>query len=204
MRIFVNYRTGDGESTALAVARYLSERIGEDNVFYDTRSISPGALFDHELLRNVWRSDIMVAIIGPRWLDAGDADGRAIDKPEDWIRREIAEALSHQVRVVPFLIGDAPLPGVADLPSALADLTRCQYVKLDFRSPDAGLQRLGDVLDLPARARGDRPRSGRGQRGGIGSITATTVTAVTDTRGPVHIGDRTETARGGRADQDDT
>ncbi|HEY7592004.1 MAG TPA: toll/interleukin-1 receptor domain-containing protein [Actinophytocola sp.] len=189
----MNYRTGDGESAALAVSQFLAERLGTANVFHDSRTIRPGDLFDHELLRNVWRSDVLVAIVGPGWLNAGNKKGRAIDDEADWTRREIAEAFRHQVRVVPLLIDNAELPGVVDLPEALADLPRCQFVRLDFRSPDAGLNRLAQVLDVPDNP--ETPARGHGQRGGIGSITAKTVTAVTDARGPVHIGDSIELMR---------
>lgn len=196
MRVFVNYRTDDSGSTALLISRFLAERIGEQNVFLDTRSIPPGTPFDDELLRNVWRSDVLVAVVGEGWLGADSGNGRAIDDPQDWIRRELVEALTHQVRVVPLLVGDARFPTAAELPAPLADLVRRQYVKLDLRAPDAGLARLLEVLDVPDRAKRDEQASGRTQYGGIGSIKGTTVNAITDPRGPVHLGDWAERRRG--------
>src|SRR5262249_39448028 len=56
-----------------------------------------------------------------------------IDDPRDWIRREIAEALSGGLRVVPVLTGDAALPAEADLPSDIAGLSRRQYLPLRHR-----------------------------------------------------------------------
>lgn len=191
MRVFVNYRTGDGEGTALTVSEFLRGRLGGGNVFHDCRTIRPGDLFDRELLRNVWRSDVLIAILGPNWLNARNKNGRAIDDETDWTRREIVEAFRHQVRVVPLLIDKTELPDVADLPEALADLPRCHFVRLDFRNPDAALTRLAEILSLPE----STATSHRGQQGGIGNINAGTVTAVTDARGPVHVGDRFELVR---------
>jgi hypothetical protein len=73
-------------------------------------------------------------VIGPRWLTPTDATGqRRIDDPADWVRREIAEALSLGLRVIPVLTGDASLPAEADLPQDIAGLSRRQYVSLRRR-----------------------------------------------------------------------
>jgi hypothetical protein len=189
MRAFVNYRTKDEASTALLISRHLSERLGEQNVFLDTRSIEPGTLFDDALLRNVWRSDVMVSIMGTSWLDFSGPTGRAIDDPTDWIHRELFEALTHQVRVVPLLVGGARFPTVDELPERLADLVRHQFVILDLRTPEAGLARLDRALELPAADR-DQPRRGGSQSGGIGSVRGNHNISVTDPRGSLHIGDR--------------
>lgn len=45
---------------------------------------------------------------------------RRIDDPVDWVRREIAEALSPGLRGIPVLTGDASLPAEADLPQDIA------------------------------------------------------------------------------------
>ncbi|MFL6125885.1 toll/interleukin-1 receptor domain-containing protein [Actinophytocola sp.] len=202
MRIFVNYRTRDEAGAAQLVYRHLSERIGKRNVFLDAQSIEPGTLFDDELLKNVWRSDVMVSIIGERWLDFRQpAGGRAIDDPRDWIHKEILEALTHRVRVVPLLVGAARLPGKDDLPPPLRDLVRHQYVAMDPRMPEAAFARLDEVLDLPSPAQhGDEgePRARARQSGGIGVAKGHDNINVTDARGPVHIGDRIDRRKGKR------
>ncbi|HEX6353880.1 toll/interleukin-1 receptor domain-containing protein [Actinophytocola sp.] len=190
MKIFVNYRTKDEGTTALLVSRYLSERIGEPNVFLDTRSIEPGTLFDDELLKNVWRSDVMVSIMGVNWLDFPGRAGRALDDPDDWIHRELYEALTHQVRVVPLLVGAARFPTVDELPERLVALARHQFVILDLRQPEAGFARLDRVLELPDADDRDEPRRSSNQSGGIGSVRGNHNISVTDPRGSLHIGDR--------------
>lgn len=187
VRVFLNYRTDDEGSTALAVSRYLCERIGEPNVFLDKRSIDPGTLFDDAILRNLWRSDVLVAIMGRDWLGfPGRAGGRAIDDPEDWVRRELVEALTHQVRIVPFLVGGAPRLVSDDLPPELVDLVRYQDVRFELRTPEAAFARLDRILGLPD---ADEPARGRGRSGGIGSVRGNRNISITDPRGAVTIGD---------------
>jgi hypothetical protein len=175
----------------LLVSRHLIERIGDQNVFLDHKSIEPGTLFDDALLRNVWRSDLMVSIIGERWLDfPGRQGGRAIDDPDDWIHKEIAEALIHQVRVVPLLVGQAQLPHADELPPPLKDLVRHQYVALYHRMEDAAFTQLDKVLDLPFSEADDEPSPRGTQSGGIGVVGGHHNISVTDAQGSVHIGDR--------------
>ena len=122
--------------------------------------------------------------------------GRAIDDPGDWIHRELYEALTHQVRVVPLLVGTARFPTKAELPERLVELARRQYVILDLRVPEAGFARLDKVLDLPPADREERERAGGKQSGGIGSVRGNNNISVTDPRGPLHIGDRFIRPRG--------
>jgi TIR domain len=187
MRAFVNYRTKDEGSTALLISRYLSERIGEQNVFLDKKSIDPGTLFDDELLRSVWRSDVLVSIMGVDWLDFQGPNGRAIDDPEDWVHKELYEALTHQVLVVPLLVDGAEFPKKHRLPERLAELARRQYVIFDLRLPEAGFARLDRVLDLPD---ADEPPKTAGQSGGIGSVRGNGNINVTDPRGSMYFGDQ--------------
>ncbi|MGH3792738.1 MAG: hypothetical protein ACRDQ9_18475 [Pseudonocardiaceae bacterium] len=47
-----------------------------------------------ELLGRVRTAPVLLAVVGPRWLTATDPTGRRrIDDPDDWVRRELAEAL---------------------------------------------------------------------------------------------------------------
>lgn len=190
-RIFVNYRTNDEEACAVLVERELSNAFGTANVFRASKSIPLGAQFEDQLLRGVWRSDALVAVIGKRWLAATDARGnRALDNPADWTRREIVEAFSHGTVVIPLLVNGAKLLTRKDLPADLTDLAVAQYMRFDHRSPDFALTKLVErlrQLDGTAAAEPPAPEPA-GQRGGIGSITADTVNAVTDAQAPVNMG----------------
>src|SRR5262249_45090018 len=131
--VFINYRGEDTDTAAALIDRELAARLGSDRVFLDGQSIPAGADAE-ELLGRLRACNVLVVVIGPRWLTLTDAAGRRrIDDPHDWIRREITEALSHGLRVIPVLTGDATLPAEPDLPDDIAGLSRRQYLPLRHR-----------------------------------------------------------------------
>jgi hypothetical protein len=139
--MFVNYRTADEESCALRIERGLCSVFGSVNVFLASRSG-----FDERLLHEVWRTDALIAVIGPRWLDVADARGdRPLTDPEDWTRREILAALDGGITVIPLLIGGADRPDARVLPAELARLARCPCRRLDQRND------LGQLVERLAR-----------------------------------------------------
>jgi tetratricopeptide (TPR) repeat protein len=139
--VFINYRGEDSHSYGALLYTELSRHFGAELVFLDSESIPAGADFAVQLLARVRESAVLLAVIGPRWLSA-DAEGRRIDDPADWIRRELAEAFAAGVRVVPVLTDGADLPGEAELPVEIAGLSRCQYRRLRYRDATADLDRL--------------------------------------------------------------
>ncbi|MEV7024265.1 toll/interleukin-1 receptor domain-containing protein [Kitasatospora sp. NPDC093558] len=145
--IFVNYRTSDEDTTATLIERELSRRFGDERVFRASKSIGIGGRFPQALLTAVRRSSVLIAVIGPRWADARTADGaRALDDPEDWTRKEIAEAFESGALVVPVLVGRTTRLDRHTLPPEIAELADCQYRRFDNRDADSGLRRLGDDL----------------------------------------------------------
>lgn len=145
-KIFVNYRTGDEPFGATFIDHELSSHFGADAVFRDSRSIRAGDDFMAEILPAVRTAKALLAVIGPRWLAATGADGRPrLAEPDDWVRREIAEAFQHRVRVVPVLL-DAELPTEQDLPAEIGRLARCQYVRIHHRDAEYGVRRL--IIEL--------------------------------------------------------
>ena len=136
--VFLNYRVREQSGYAALLYRELSQRFGPDQVFLASRSISLGDDFVDRILASVVRSEVLLAIIGPRWLDfLGAADGEG-----DWVRRELHAAFSHDVRVIPVLIDDAQLPKQTQLPDDIAALSRCQSLRLRHYAYENDLARL--------------------------------------------------------------
>lgn len=160
MRVFINYRTKDGEGVASQVSHFLVERLGESNVFLDGRSIEPGARYDDALLRHVWRSDALLAIMGHDWLTTTTASGLDLTCEGDWVRRELVEAFSHQVKVIPILVGQAPWPRLEQLPAALAELNRCQFIRFDLFDPGRSLEKIAAAVGAPTAPRPAAPDTG--------------------------------------------
>ena len=144
--VFINYRGQDSHSYGALLYTELVRQFGRDQVFLDCESIPPGADFTTELIERVRSARVLLAVIGPGWLTATDPAGRRIDDPADWVRRELTEAFTAGIRVVPVLTDQAELPTEADLPADIAALGRCQYRHLRRREPTADLDRI--VTDL--------------------------------------------------------
>jgi tetratricopeptide (TPR) repeat protein len=145
--VFINYRGEDSHSYGALLYTELVRRFGDEQVFLDCESIPAGADFVEELLGRVRSARVVLAMIGPRWLIATDTTGqRRIDNPDDWIRRELAEAFTAGVRVIPVLTEQITMPAAAELPADIAALSRCQYRRLRHHDPTADLARI--VTDL--------------------------------------------------------
>ncbi|WP_165964437.1 toll/interleukin-1 receptor domain-containing protein [Actinomadura sp. KC216] len=158
--IFINYRVGE----TAQVARLLYERLalifGPAQTFYASERIVPGTRFDLPILEAVRTCDVLLAVIGPHWQDAAAADGSPrLHDPDDWVRREIAEALARRIPVIPVLIDGARPPDPDRLPPDLRSLAAMHYVRLGHRTEDPGVDALVSAVRkaVPSLAAGDPP-----------------------------------------------
>jgi len=134
--VFVNYRVREQSGYAALLYRELAEQLGADRVFFASRSIRLGEDFVDRLFGTLSRCEVLLAVIGPRWLDlVGDPD-------VDWVHREIHAAFSGGLRVVPVLVDDAKLPDPARLHPDIAALGRCQSLRLRHYAFESDLARL--------------------------------------------------------------
>ncbi|MFD8964645.1 toll/interleukin-1 receptor domain-containing protein [Streptomyces sp. NPDC059568] len=216
--IFINYRTHGGKEAAYICHERLAARFGEDSVFLAAKSIEPGANYVNALIGSVRRSRVLLVLIDEHWLDAPDPKQpgrRALVNRQDWVRREIEEALTSGTLVVPLLLGrNTEQLDARRLPASLAELAECQYERFSVRTSDSDAARLGDrlVRQIPELAALDRspapqpaPASeptavdepgvhntgrdgGIGQSGGIGQVGGSVGTFVNEAHGPLHTG----------------
>jgi hypothetical protein len=121
--VFISYRRGDSEGQARALSIELEELLGKDSVFMDVDSIALGRDFRQVLQESLQACDVMLALIGPNWLEAKDAAGnRRLESPGDFVRQEIASALKRNIAVTPVLLQGASMPPPDRLPQDLQDL----------------------------------------------------------------------------------
>jgi hypothetical protein len=129
--VFISYRREDCPGHAGRLFDRLRARFGAHSVFIDVAGIEAGVDFVEALETAVGSCDVLLAVIGREWATSVDRSGRRrLDDPNDFLRLEIATALERNVRVIPVLVEDAPMPTVDVLPEALARLTRRQAVEL--------------------------------------------------------------------------
>lgn len=94
----------------------LSAEFGLNAVFLDYNSIPPGKDFIAALLDTVRHTTVLLVVIGQDWLRTNAQGYRALDNPDDWVRREILAALAANILVVPVLVGDRSRLRADELP----------------------------------------------------------------------------------------
>lgn len=110
----------------------LARQLGSKRVFIDVDSVEPGSDYVAAIRSAISRSDIILVLIGRRWLDAtGDNGRRRLDQPTDPIRLEIEAALSLGKRVIPALIDGADMPTAGQLPESISELSRRNGIRLE-------------------------------------------------------------------------
>jgi hypothetical protein len=150
VRIFISYRRSDTQAAARQLAEAMKARFGEENVFFDTRSLELGASWASEISRQVRAADVVLALIGPTWVAIADERGRrrVLDPgAEDVLRIELETALRGRPRVVPVLVDDAEMPARDSLPRPFKPVTRLQAETLRHGSWDRDVEALVASLE---------------------------------------------------------
>lgn len=151
--VFISYRRGDSEGQARALFNELADLIGRDSVFMDVDSIALGRDFRQILQERLGSSDLMLALIGPDWLDIRDASGnRRLESAADFVRQEIAAALRRNIPVTPVLVRGAQMPAPERLPDDLKDLAYRNGFELSHTRWESDVREMIKRLGL---AKGD-------------------------------------------------
>jgi hypothetical protein len=135
MQIFLSYRRADVGGYAGRIADVLRQRLGPRGVFQDVVAIAPGEDFMVRTDRALDESDAVLAIIGPGWLAPTTASGKPrLFDADDYVRLELQRALERDARVIPVLVGGAPLPAPGELPEDIRKISQRQAVVLHDES----------------------------------------------------------------------
>jgi parallel beta-helix repeat protein len=159
LRVFVSYRRDDSIGIAGRIRDRLVARCGQSNVFFDIYSIPPGADFRRQIDAMVAECDVLLVIIGRRWVDAVDEAGeRRLDQATDFVRLEVEAALRREIPVVPVLVDGATIPKANQLPASLTDLAYRNGIEVRY-DPDfhADVDRLLHGLDTASPSPADAP-----------------------------------------------
>jgi hypothetical protein len=154
----VNYRRHDSEGEAGRLFDELAKHFGENAVFMDVAGIEPGQDFRKAIDQSVASCSVLLAVIGPHWLDAQDDAGeRRLNDPGDFVRIELASALGSGIPVIPVLVRSARMPRPEQLPEDLKDLAYRNAVELTHARWKSDVQLLlnavrphmGDTIGPP-------------------------------------------------------
>ena len=147
-RIFISYRTDDSWAAANLIHQRLAHWFGADQVFLDVQRIELGDTWRKVLAAQLAQADTVLVIIGRRWLTiTDDAGQRRLERDDDVVRWEVAEALAHGKRVIPTLIDSAELPKAEELPQSLTGLAELQARPLGNREFNKDIDALVEALE---------------------------------------------------------
>ena len=144
--IFINYRREDSAGHAGRLFDGLSSHF-PGRLFMDVDTIAPGVDFGDAIEQAVGSCEVLIVVIGREWLTIKNAAGhRRLDDPGDFVRLELEAALARNIRVIPVLVQDAPMPRAEELPSSLARLARRNAIELSDARWAYDLDRLAHTI----------------------------------------------------------
>jgi len=142
-KVFISYRRADSAGYSGRVMDRLDRELGRDLVFMDVDAIPLGTNFSKVLHEEVAKCGVLLAVIGPNWLDARDEHGkRRLDNPNDFVRIEIAAALQRSIPVIPLLLDGARIPKADELPEDLKELALRNGMEIRHASFQDDMNRL--------------------------------------------------------------
>jgi hypothetical protein len=146
--IFICYRRDDAEGYPRLLRDHLNARF-PGRIFMDVISIAPGADFTAVIQDRVGSCHALIAVIGRSWLTPDSAGRRRVDDPGDYVRREIAAALSRShVAVIPVLVRKAQMPSRESLPTEIAALSTRNAIEMTEEDFDHDVDRLISALEF--------------------------------------------------------
>jgi hypothetical protein len=122
-KIVISYRRQDSEAITGRIRDRLAGQYGGESVFMDIDSIPFGLDFREQIEHALRHTDILIAIIGPRWARGGKGGRSRINEENDPVRVEVQTALQRGIPVVPILVNGATMPKPTELPDGLKELS---------------------------------------------------------------------------------
>jgi Sulfatase-modifying factor enzyme 1/TIR domain len=153
-KIAISYRRADTDVMAGRIRDRLADRYGDEAIFMDIDNIPFGKDFRVHISEAIVQSDILLVIVGPRWLGTSGGGSRRIDDETDFVRLEVETAFSNAVPIIPGLAGSARMPQRAQLPESLQNFAFLNAAPVDTgRDFHQHIERLIRAIDqiLPDR-----------------------------------------------------
>lgn len=111
--LFLSYRRADSPGTVKHLFDRLKARLPLWRLFYDHKILLPGEDLPERLRQEVTSADVVLCVIGPRWVDL--LKERQHQPQIDHVREEVRLALSAGHKVIPLLVEGTSMPKESDL-----------------------------------------------------------------------------------------
>src|SRR5438132_9014063 len=146
-RIMISYRREDSGLVTGRIFDRLVATYGRDAVFRDIDNIPYGVDFRAHVNEVLGTSDIIVAVIGPRWFGPKPWQNR-FNNRTDPVRIEIEAALRKNTPLIPVLVLGAPMPSARSLPDSMKEFAYRNAVEIGSdRDFDIHISRLTRAID---------------------------------------------------------
>jgi FHA domain/TIR domain len=156
--LFISYRREDASGESGRLYDHLIAHFGEQMVFRDIDTITPGSDFVSRIEDAVGACQVVLVIIGRSWLTITGPDGqRRLDNRTDFVRLELTSSLQQGIRIIPVLVQDAEMPRPQDLPEPLQELSRRNAIELSDDRWGYDVRRLVAAIEKSVRPQRSRP-----------------------------------------------
>jgi hypothetical protein len=106
----------------------------------------PGVDFVTRIEEAVGESDVVIALIGKRWIGEREKAPPRIHDPQDFVHLEISAALARDIKVIPILVDGASMPNKDQLPRTLQPLVRRNALELSNTRLRFDLERVSQAV----------------------------------------------------------
>jgi len=130
-KIAISYRRSDSQDITGRIFDRLVRQYGKDTVFRDIDSIQPGIDFRTQIADALTATDILLVVVGAKWLGRGEGVSSRIDNEADPVRIEVETALKRGIPIIPILVGGTAMPEIGQLPDSIKDFAYRHAVTVD-------------------------------------------------------------------------
>jgi hypothetical protein len=121
VKITICYRRQDSDAVTGRIFDRLVAHYGKQSIFRDIDNIPPGVDFRAHINTVLGESNVLLAVVGRKWLGVQKSGRKRIFEENDPVRVEIETALNRGMTVVPILTGASRMPDADGLPPAIKD-----------------------------------------------------------------------------------
>jgi TIR domain len=122
-KIIISYRRQDSEAITGRIRDRLANQYGNESVFMDIDSIPFGADFREHIGEALRETDVLIAVIGPKWTGVQKGGRTRIREENDPVKIEVENAMERGIPVIPILVNNATMPKPTELPDRLKELS---------------------------------------------------------------------------------
>jgi hypothetical protein len=165
-KLIISYRRSDSDGIAGRIRDNLAAYYGNDSIFIDVDNIPFGTDFREHIRKAFSEHDLMLAIVGQKWLGARKGGRTRIQDETDPVRIEIEMALQRKMPVIPVLVDGARMPKPEELPELIKKFSFLNAAQVDsgrdFRQHmDRLMRSIDQILHLKPR---EQSKSASGAR----------------------------------------